>query len=122
MRVLVTGGAGYIGSVVSEQLVGDGHDVVVYDNLVKGHREAIVAGAEFVNGDLLDAQGLRQTLKDNRIEAVIHMAAFSLVGESVQEPAKYYHNNFVAGLVLVDAMRECGVKKIVFSSTAATYG
>ena len=122
MRVLVTGGAGYIGSVVSEQLVKDGHQVVVYDNLVKGHRGAIVAGAEFVNGDLLDAEGLRGALKDNQIEAVIHMAAYSLVGESVEQPAKYYNNNVVAGLVLLDAMRECGVKRIVFSSTAATYG
>lgn len=122
MRVLVTGGAGYIGSVVSEELIKDGHQVVVYDNLVKGHPEAVVAGAEFVNGDLLDAEVLRQTLKDNHIEAVIHMAAYSLVGESVQEPAKYYHNNLLAGLVLLDAMRACGVKKIVFSSTAATYG
>ncbi len=122
MRVLVTGGAGYIGSVVSEQLVNDGHEVVVYDNLVKGHSQAIVPGANFVNGDLLDAEGLRQTFKDNQIEAVIHMAAYSLVGESVQEPAKYYHNNVVAGLVLLDAMRDSGVKRIVFSSTAATYG
>lgn len=122
MRVLVTGGAGYIGSVVSEQLVNDGHEVVVYDNLVKGHQQAVVPGAEFVNGDLLDADGLRRTLKDNETEAVIHMAAYSLVGESVEKPAKYYHNNVVAGLVLLDAMRESGVTKIVFSSTAATYG
>jgi UDP-glucose 4-epimerase len=122
VRVLVTGGAGYIGSVVSEELVNDGHQVVVYDNLVKGHREAVVAGAEFVQGDLLEADRLRQTLKDNRIEAVIHMAAYSLVGESCEKPAKYYHNNVVAGLVLLDAMNDCGVKKIVFSSTAATYG
>jgi len=122
MRVLVTGGAGYIGSVVSEQLVNDGHEVVVYDNLVKGHRGAIIAGAEFVNGDLLDAEGLRQTLKDKQVEAVIHMAAYSLVGESVENPAKYYHNNVVASLALLDAMRECDVKKIVFSSTAAVYG
>jgi UDP-glucose 4-epimerase len=122
MRVLVTGGAGYIGSVVTEQLINDGHWVVVYDNLAKGHREAIVAGAEFVEGDLLEADKLTQTLKYNRIEAVIHMAASSLVGESVEAPAKYYHNNVVAGLVLLNAMRDCGVKKIVFSSTAATYG
>src|ERR1041385_621496 len=122
MRVLVTGGAGYIGSVVSEQLVNDGHDVVVYDNLSKGHRDAVVEGARFVEGDLLDAETLRRTLESDRIEAVIHMAAYSLVGDSVEAPAKYYHNNVVAGLVLLDAMRECGVKKIVFSSTAATYG
>ena len=122
MRVLVTGGAGYIGSVVSEQLVNDGHEVVVYDNLSKGHRDAVVEGARFVEGDLLDADTLRRTLDSNRIEAVIHMAAFSLVGESVEKPSKYYHNNVVAGLVLLDAMRECEVKRIVFSSTAATYG
>lgn len=122
MRVLVTGGAGYIGSVVTEELVNDGHEVVVYDNLVKGHRGAIVPGATLVEGDLLDAATLRQTLNDRSIEAVIHMAAYSLVGESVEQPSKYYHNNFVAGLVLLDTMRECNVSRIVFSSTAATYG
>lgn len=120
MKVLVTGGAGYIGSVVSEQLVSDGHDVVVYDNLSKGHRDAVVPAARFVEGDLHDAEKLRETL--NGIDAVIHMAAFSLVGESVEKPAKYYHNNVVAGFVLLDAMRDRGVKRIVFSSTAATYG
>ena len=122
MRVLVTGGAGYIGSVVTEQLVNDGHDVVVYDNLSKGHRGAVVDGADFVDGDLHDADKLRQTFTDNRTDAVIHMAASSLVGESVEKPAKYYHNNVVAGLVLLDAMHECDVRRIVFSSTAATYG
>ncbi|HYK20776.1 MAG TPA: UDP-glucose 4-epimerase GalE [Pyrinomonadaceae bacterium] len=122
MRVLVTGGAGYIGSVVTEQLVNDQHQVVVYDSLYKGHREAIVSGAEFVQGDLLDADQLSQTLNEKRVEAVIHMAADSLVGESVQNPAKYYRNNVVAGLVLLDAMRESQVKRIVFSSTAAVYG
>ena len=122
MRVLVTGGAGYIGSVVTEELVKDCHDVVVYDNLVKGHREAVVKGASFVEGDLLDADTLRQALQDHRVEAVIHMAAYSLVGESCEHPSKYYHNNVVAGLVLLDTMLECGVKRIVFSSTAATYG
>ena len=122
MRVLVTGGAGYIGSVVSEQLVSDGHEVVIYDNLSKGHRGAVVEGARFVQGDLLEADQLRQTFKDNRIEAVIHMAASSLVGESVEQPSKYYQNNVVAGLVLLDVMRDCGITRIVFSSTAATYG
>src|ERR1041384_4648073 len=118
MRVLVTGGAGYIGSVVSEQLVNDGHEVVIYDNLSKGHHGAVVEGARFVQGELLEADELHQTLSDNRIEAVIHMAASSLVGESVQEPSKYYHNNVVAGLVLLDAMRKCDIRRIVFSSNA----
>ena len=122
MHILVTGGAGYIGSVVTEELVNDGHDVVVYDDLSKGHRGAVVEGAELVEGTLLDADKLRQTLTSNRIDAVIHMAAFSLVGESVEKPAKYYQNNVVAGLMLLDAMRDCGVRRIVFSSTAATYG
>jgi UDP-glucose 4-epimerase len=120
--VLVTGGAGYIGSVVTEELVNDDHEVVVYDNLVKGHREAVVAGATFVEGDLLDAATLGKTLRDQRIEAVIHMAAFSLVGESCEQPTKYYQNNLGASLALLDTMRECDVNRIVFSSTAATYG
>lgn len=122
MRVLVTGGAGYIGSVVTEELLRDHHEAIVYDNLVKGHRAAIVDGAEFVEGDLLDADALRRALREHRIEAVIHMAAYSLVGESVEQPAKYYHNNVTAGLALLDAMREEKVQRIVFSSTAATYG
>ena len=122
MRVLVTGGAGYIGSVVTEELVKDGHEPVVYDSLYKGHAAAIVAGAQFVCADLADADTLRQTLAEHRIEAVVHMAADSLVGESCQQPAKYYQNNFVNGLVLLDAMRDSGVKRLVFSSTAATYG
>jgi UDP-glucose 4-epimerase len=122
MRVLVTGGAGYIGSVVSEELVRDGHEVVVYDNLYKGHLGAVVEGVPFIQADLIEGRTLRDTLKSFQIEAVIHMAADSLVGESTQDPSKYFRNNFVAGLELLDAMKECGVKKIVFSSTAAVYG
>jgi UDP-glucose 4-epimerase len=122
MRVLVTGGAGYIGSVVTEQLISDGHTVVVYDNLAKGHAQAVVNGAEFVEGDLAEGDKLNNTLAEHRIESVIHMAASSLVGESVSEPAKYYNNNVVTGLVLLNAMLACDVKKIVFSSTAAVYG
>src|SRR6185503_7584460 len=122
MRVLVTGGAGYIGSVVTEQLIGDGHEVVVYDNLSKGHHRAVVEGAKLVDADLVHAETLKRTLQERQIEAVIHMAASSLVGESVEKPSKYYQNNVVAGLVLLDAMRDCGVSRIVFSSTAATYG
>jgi UDP-glucose 4-epimerase len=122
MRVLVTGGAGYIGSVVTEELIKDGHEAVVYDSLYKGHRGAVDPKARFVEADLMDGDTLRRTLRENQIEAVIHMAADSLVGESVINPAKYYHNNLVAGLALLDAMRDCDVKRIVFSSTAATYG
>ena len=122
MRVLVTGGAGYIGSVVTEQLIGDGHEVVVYDNLSKGHRGAVVQGAELVEGDLGDKEKLNETLAGRGIEAVIHMAASSLVGESVERPNKYYHNNVSNGLVLLDAMLACDVKRLVFSSTAAVYG
>jgi UDP-glucose 4-epimerase len=122
MRILVTGGAGYIGSVVTEELVKDGQTVVVYDSLYKGHRQAVVQGADFVNADLMDTETLRNTLKSHNIEAVIHMAADSLVGESCEQPAKYYRNNVVAGLALLEAMRDTGVSRIVFSSTAATYG
>jgi UDP-glucose 4-epimerase len=122
MRVLVTGGAGYIGSVVAEELLKDGHDVFVYDSLYKGHRASVAPEATFVRADLMDGEQLRRTLSDGRVEAVIHMAADSLVGESVLEPAKYYRNNVVAGLVLLDAMRDEGVRRIVFSSTAAVYG
>ncbi len=122
MRVLVTGGAGYIGSVVTEELVRDGHEVVVYDSLYKGHRAAVVAGAQFVHADLIDGEQLRRAFTEHGTEAVIHMAADSLVGESVTNPAKYYRNNMVAGLDLLDAMNECNVKRLVFSSTAATYG
>lgn len=122
MRVMVTGGAGYIGSVVTEELIRDGHEVVVYDSLYKGHRAAIVSGAKFVEADLTEKETLLRTLSAEGVEAVIHMAADSLVGESVENPAKYYRNNVVAGLALLDAMREAKVKRLVFSSTAAVYG
>jgi UDP-glucose 4-epimerase len=122
MRILVTGGAGYIGSVVAEELVKSGHAVTVFDNLVKGHIEAIAPEAEFVEGDLNDSDLLQKVFRKGEIEAVIHLAAYSLVGESVQNPAKYYENNVSAGLKLLDSMRAAEVKKIVFSSTAAVYG
>ncbi len=122
MRVLVTGGAGYIGSVVVEELLRDGHAVVVYDSLAKGHRTAVAPEAAFVQGDLRDAERLQATLRAHRVEAVVHMAADSLVAESVQDPAKYYANNVGAGLALLDAMRACDVPRLVFSSTAAVYG
>jgi UDP-glucose 4-epimerase len=122
MNILVTGGAGYIGSVVVEETIRAGHKTIVYDNLVKGHREMVAPEALFVQGDLLDRPLLEKTFANNDVEAVIHMAAYSLVGESVSEPAKYYMNNVVAGISLLDAMRDGGVSKIVFSSTAAVYG
>jgi UDP-glucose 4-epimerase len=119
---MVTGGAGYIGSVVTEELLRSGDQVVVYDSLYKGHREAVVEGAAFVKGDLLDTALLKETLAQHRVEAVVHMAADSLVGESVKEPAKYFRNNVLGGLSLLDAMRATGVSSLVFSSTAAVYG
>jgi UDP-glucose 4-epimerase len=122
MRILVTGGAGYIGSVVAEELIRDGHEVVVYDSLYKGHREAVDPKAKLVEADLMDGETLRRTLTEHQIEAVIHLAADSLVGESVNLPAKYYRNNVIAGLALLDAMNDAGVHRLVFSSTAATYG
>jgi UDP-glucose 4-epimerase len=122
MNILVTGGAGYIGSVVVAELLRDGHQVTVYDNLSKGHREAITPGAEFVQADLREQERLKSTIRQQNVEAVIHMAADSLVGESVAHPSKYYQNNLFAGLTLLDAMRDGGVTRIVFSSTAAVYG
>jgi len=122
MKVLITGGAGYIGSVITEELLNAGHDAIVFDSLYKGHRAAVDARAKFVEGDLMNVALLTATLRENEIEAVIHMAADSLVGESVEHPTKYYQNNVVNGLKLLDAMRGCGVSKLVFSSTAAIYG
>jgi UDP-glucose 4-epimerase len=122
MKVLVTGGAGYIGSVVVEELLHDGHEVTVYDNLSKGHRAAVAPGAELIQADLSDHERLKTALRQRHVEAVIHMAASSLVGESVERPATYYQNNVLAGLSLLDAMREEKVTRLVFSSTAAVYG
>jgi UDP-glucose 4-epimerase len=122
MRVLVTGGAGYIGSVITEELVAGGHHVVVLDDLSKGHRDAVVEGATFVEADLADRSAVERSLLDHGIEAVVHMAAKSLVGESVSDPAKYYRANVVAGLSLLEAMRAAGARRLVFSSTAAVYG
>ncbi|EAX48937.1 UDP-glucose 4-epimerase [Thermosinus carboxydivorans Nor1] len=122
MKLLVTGGAGYIGSHTVHELVRAGHTVTVFDNLSKGHRAAVPAGVPLIVGDLRDQDLLTKTLREHQIEGVVHFAADSLVGESMQQPAKYYHNNVVATLALLDAMREGGVGKIVFSSTAAVYG
>ncbi len=121
MNVLVTGGAGYIGSHVIRALRAAGHRCVAYDNLCKGHLPA-VGDCELLIADVGDHRRLRQGLFDNQIELVIHLAAFIEAGESVQRPDKYFQNNTMMGLALLDAMRETGVSKMVFSSTAAVYG
>ena len=122
MRVMVTGGAGYIGSVVCEELRRGGHDVTVFDNLSKGHRGALVEGSTFVEGSLLDRDALRKAFEGERIDAVVHMAADSLVGESVSNPARYYRSNVEGSLLLLEAMLAADVKRFVLSSTAAVYG
>jgi UDP-glucose 4-epimerase len=121
MKLLVTGGAGYIGSVVTAQLIAAGHETTVFDNLIKGYRAAVPEGARFVEGNLLDEERLRQALAGG-FDGVLHFAAFSLVGESVQQPERYYRNNVCGTLNLLDAMRAAGVRRLVFSSTAAVYG
>ncbi|WP_084961920.1 UDP-glucose 4-epimerase GalE [Thermoactinospora rubra] len=115
MRLLVTGGAGYIGSVVAAQLLEAGHEVTVLDDLSTGHRDAVPPGARFVEGSIADPPL-------DGVEAVLHFAAKSLVGESVEKPGLYWSHNLGGTLALLDAMRREGVNKIVFSSTAATYG
>ena len=119
MRVLVTGGAGYIGSVVAAQLVAAGHEVTVLDDLSTGFADAVPHGATFVKGSLRDCSA--EVLSDG-IEAVLHFAAKSLVGESVADPAKYWSNNLGGTVSLLEAMREMRIRTIVFSSTAAVYG
>jgi UDP-glucose 4-epimerase len=119
MRVLVTGGAGYIGSVVTAALLDGGHEVTVLDDLSTGHEDAVPAGATFVRASLHDSAPV---LADVRPEAVLHFAAKSLVGESQQAPERYWHNNVAGSLALLEAMRAADCRRIVFSSTAATYG
>ncbi|GAA1187742.1 UDP-glucose 4-epimerase GalE [Nesterenkonia xinjiangensis] len=118
MKVLVTGGAGYIGSVVAQQLLRAGHEVIVLDDLSKGHADSVLPGAIWHPGGLEDAA----EVLDPSVDAVIHLAAKSLVGESVEHPERYWHGNVVASLGLIDAMRAAGVRRMVFSSTAAVYG
>ncbi len=122
MKVFVTGGAGYIGSICTEELLNAGHQVVVYDDLSEGHRSAVDARAGFVLGKPEQAGHLLRAVKRAQPDAIMHFAANALVGESMTNPRKYFHNNVANGLKLLDAAVDCGVKKFVFSSTCATYG
>ena len=121
MRLLVTGGAGYIGSVVAARLLAAGHDVTVLDSLARGHRSAVPEGCELLEVDLLDLDAVSEAL-DGGFEGVLHFAALALVGESVEHPERYHRGNFVGTLNLLDAMRAHHIKRLVFSSTCATYG
>lgn len=121
MKILVIGGAGYVGSHTVRLLTRNGYDVWVYDNLCKGHREAVPAG-RLIEGELSDRAKLTKVFAEHQIDAVMHFAAFALVGESVTSPAIYYQNNVTATLDLLESMRSAGVWRIVFSSTTATYG
>lgn len=122
MSILVLGGAGYIGSHAVDQLITKGYEVVVIDNLLTGHRQAIHPQAKFYEGDVRDKPFVQEVFKKETIEGVIHFAASSLVGESVEKPLKYFNNNVYGMQVLLEVMQEYDVKHIVFSSTAATYG
>lgn len=122
MNVLVCGGAGYIGSHTVYELIEQGHSVVIADNLSKGHKEAVHPEAKLYIGDLRDGEFLDNVFSENKIDAVIDFAAFSLVGESVSEPLKYFENNVYGTISLLEAMVKANVKKLVFSSTAAAYG
>ena len=122
MTILVLGGAGYIGSHTVYELIDNGEDVVIIDNLLTGHKEAIHPKARFYKGDIRDREFLDDVFKKEKIDAVIHFAACSLVGESMEKPLKYYDNNLCGTKVLLDSMVANGIDKIVFSSTAATYG
>lgn len=122
MKIFLTGGAGYIGSVTAELLLDTGHEVTVFDSLERGHREAVDGRARFVQGDLRDREAVREAMGDARPDAVMHFAAYALVGESMQKPELYFGNNVLGGMNLAEAMLKTGVKKIVFSSTCATYG
>jgi UDP-glucose 4-epimerase len=121
MKLLVTGGAGYIGSIVAQQLLADGHEVVVLDDLSRGHRQAVPEGARLIETSLLDESRTRAALEEG-FDGVVHFAALSLVAESVAHPERYHRSNIVGALNLLDAMRAAGVARLVFSSTAAVYG
>src|SRR5436305_15250408 len=122
MKILVVGGAGYIGSICAEVLLYQGHEIAIVVDLSGGHRRALDARAEFIEGDLADRKTTAATLAQWRPDAVMHFAANALVGESMENPSKYFRNNIAAGLNLLDAMVASEVKRLVFSSTCATFG
>ena len=122
MKILVVGGAGYIGSICAELLLDEGHTVSIFDNLSEGHRSAVDKRAEFFEGDLQDRQKIASTISASKPDAVMHFAASALVGESMQDPSKYFRNNIANGVNLLDAMIAADVKRLVFSSTCATFG
>ncbi len=122
MKTLVTGGAGYIGSVTTELLLNAGHEVVVFDNLEMGHREAVDERAGFIEGDLRQPGAIESAMREVKPEAVVHFAAYAYVGESMENPVRYFENNVGGALNLMRAMDLTGVQKIIFSSTCATYG
>ncbi len=122
MNVFVTGGAGYVGSIVAAELLAAGHRVVVFDNLSRGNRAAVPRGAEFVVGDIEDRQLLARVLKDSGADAVMHFAALIEAGESMLVPEKYFRNNTATALTLLETMLQLGIRKLIFSSTAALYG
>src|SRR5215216_7993849 len=122
MKIFVVGGAGYIGSVCSELLLNEGHEVAIFDNLSEGHRAAVDPRTHFIEGDLVVRQQIEAALATHRPDAVMHFAANALVGESMQNPSKYFRNNICNGLNLLDAMVATGVRRIIFSSTCALFG
>jgi UDP-glucose 4-epimerase len=121
MNILVTGGAGYIGSSIAEALLNAGHSVTVYDSLVTGHRDAVPEGSLFIQADLSDSDTLAKTLTDQKFDGVIHCAAFIEAGESMKDPGRFYHNNLSNSLALIETAARAGVKRFVLSSTAAVY-
>src|ERR1700756_5210771 len=122
MKIFVVGGAGYIGSICVELLLDEGHEVCVFDNLSEGHRRAVDERAAFIGGDLARREEIQKALQETKPDAVMHFAANALVGESMENPSKYFRNNIAAGLNLLDAMIAADVKRLVFSSTCATFG
>jgi UDP-glucose 4-epimerase len=122
MKILVVGGAGYIGSVGAELLLDEGHEVVILDNLSEGHRRAVDSRARFVEGDLQDRQSTSSTLAEIKPDAVMHFAASALVAESMRDPSKYFRNNIGNGVNLLDAMIAHGCRRLIFSSTCAIFG